>query len=635
MVISSYNEDLDSDDIIIGNDGSGIINYRTAGNDTIIANGGDDVITAGYGTNIIDGGSGNDTVDYSFLGLGDGDLSVNLQNNTALSDGLLHTTEDKLYNIENIIGSNGDDSITGNSSNNTFYGNDGDDTLVGNGGNDNLYGDGGKDNLSGGLGNDNLYGGSGNDILDGGSDNDTLNGGEGNDHLNGGEGDDILEGGSDFDTYVFDFNGSSGIDAIKDSDKSGQININSSILSGEASYREDLENGIHQLNGYYIWKHSGILVIAKDYNNLSDNVIFLDSYTSGDFGITLEKPEEEGPDPKGNNDEVGDKIDDILDSLNGVAGTNPVRRVDPLTLDLDGDGIELINLSNSTAFFDLDADGFKENVGWVSSDDGILVYDSNNSGSVDNINELFGDTSQLGTVELAGYDSNQDGVINNSDDIFTKLQLWQDYNQDGISQTGELKSLSEYNITSIDVNPDNLVAENLESEGNLIISSSTYQYTAQEEITTTTVDQNGNQVTTTTIEDVIKTNILSNLDLAIDQTNSVSYTYNDTDGTLIDYNLNIDALLMPQSRGYGNLAAWHIAMSKDEDLLNIMKDITSISSGSFYAASGKENIDAKVEQFLYQWAETTDVTGNRGSFSAQKLATIEAFIPDPSLAQIF
>ncbi|MBU6140980.1 MAG: hypothetical protein KGP29_05470, partial [Proteobacteria bacterium] len=50
----------------------------------------------------------------------------------------------------------------------------------------------------------------------------------------------------------------------------------------------------------------------------------------------------------------------------------PTRRVDPLTLDLDNDGIELVNVTSSTAFFDLDvianedgtytSDGVKEQV---------------------------------------------------------------------------------------------------------------------------------------------------------------------------------------------------------------------------------------------------------------------------------
>jgi hypothetical protein len=96
----------------------------------------------------------------------------------------------------------------------------------------------------------------------------------------------------------------------------------------------------------------------------------------------------------------------IFNTLLSAEASNIPRRVDPLTLDLDGDGVELINVTNSTAFFDLDvtadldangnptgtytSDGVKEQVGWVSSDDGLLTLDKNNNGAVDNILELFG-----------------------------------------------------------------------------------------------------------------------------------------------------------------------------------------------------------------------------------------------------
>jgi len=70
------------------------------------------------------------------------------------------------------------------------------------------------------------------------------------------------------------------------------------------------------------------------------------------------------------------------------------RRYDPLTLDLDGDGVELISVNNSKAFFDLDivqkvdgsysSDGVKEQVGWVKGDDGLVVLDKNNNGKAAN-----------------------------------------------------------------------------------------------------------------------------------------------------------------------------------------------------------------------------------------------------------
>ncbi|MBU6140976.1 MAG: hypothetical protein KGP29_05450 [Proteobacteria bacterium] len=150
----------------------------------------------------------------------------------------------------------------------------------------------------------------------------------------------------------------------------------------------------------------------------------------------------------------------------------PTRRVDPLTLDLDNDGIELVNVTSSTAFFDLDvianedgtytSDGVKEQVGWVNSDDGLLTLDKNGNGEVDNILELFGKTNKTGTQELREYDLNDaegasgvgDGVINSNDSVFSELRVWQDFNQNGLSEASKinkLRLLSDYKIASLEV----------------------------------------------------------------------------------------------------------------------------------------------------------------------------------------
>ncbi|NBV07392.1 MAG: hypothetical protein EBS06_09215 [Proteobacteria bacterium] len=99
---------------------------------------------------------------------------------------------------------------------------------------------------------------------------------------------------------------------------------------------------------------------------------------------------------------ISSSIQSYLNSFS-FAESSSARRVDPLTLDLDGDGVELVNVSNSTAFFDLDvtantdangnfdgtytSDGVKEQVGWIQSDDGLLTLDKNGNGTVDNILE--------------------------------------------------------------------------------------------------------------------------------------------------------------------------------------------------------------------------------------------------------
>jgi hypothetical protein len=64
--------------------------------------------------------------------------------------------------------------------------------------------------------------------------------------------------------------------------------------------------------------------------------------------------------------------------------------ISPLVIDLDGDGVELVSLENSTAFFDLNLDGFAENTGWVAADDALLALDANGDGIINDNSELFG-----------------------------------------------------------------------------------------------------------------------------------------------------------------------------------------------------------------------------------------------------
>ena len=139
---------------------------------------------------------------------------------------------------------------------------------------------------------------------------------------------------------------------------------------------------------------------------------------------------------------------------------NWLPRRDPLTLDLDGDGIETVGVSSTNPIlFDHDGDGIKNGTGWVASDDGMLVLDRNGNGSIDSGRELFGDSTiksngQVATNgfnALADIDSNADGVVNSTDTQYANLRIWRDLNQDGISQTGELFSLASQNIDSINV----------------------------------------------------------------------------------------------------------------------------------------------------------------------------------------
>ncbi|MDL5601053.1 hypothetical protein QS468_50670, partial [Bacillus subtilis] len=149
-----------------------------------------------------------------------------------------------------------------------------------------------------------------------------------------------------------------------------------------------------------------------------------------------------------------------------------VERRDPLSLDLDGDGIETVG-TNAGITFDFDGDGLKTGTGWVKGDDGFLVLDRNGNGQIDNGGELFGvDTVKAngqkatdGFDALKDFDSNGDGVFDAQDTQFANVKIWQDANQDGIAQAGELKTLAEHNIVAINLDS---TASNHNSNGNLI-----------------------------------------------------------------------------------------------------------------------------------------------------------------------
>ena len=99
-----------------------------------------------------------------------------------------------------------------------------------------------------------------------------------------------------------------------------------------------------------------------------------------------------------------------------------VLRLDPLTFDLDGDGIETVGInSTNPIYFDHDGDGNKTSTGWIRPDDGFLTLDRNGNGTIDNGTELFGDSTPI--------DDGQGGVRNAADG-FEALQA-QDTNSDG------------------------------------------------------------------------------------------------------------------------------------------------------------------------------------------------------------
>jgi Ca2+-binding RTX toxin-like protein len=126
------------------------------------------------------------------------------------------------------------------------------------------------------------------------------------------------------------------------------------------------------------------------------------------------------------------------------------RGNDPLVFDLTGGGINLTAVSAVAPLFDANRTGFAVHTGWFENNTGILVVDSNGNGQIDDISEVVGERYG-GFAELAQADANGDGVIDANDPISAQLRIWRDGNGDGTVNPGELMTLSQAGIASINL----------------------------------------------------------------------------------------------------------------------------------------------------------------------------------------
>ena len=171
------------DDELVGDSGANRLE-GAEGDDTLRGGTGNDVLEGGLGVDMLEGGAGadrlngDDGIDWASYRGSDSGVTVNLLDGTVAGG---HATGDVIISIENLEGSDYDDTLTGDGAVNRFIGGDGDDKLRGYGSNDILQGGGGNDVLTGDYGNDRLEGGDGDDFLAGGAGGDTLDGGNGSD----------------------------------------------------------------------------------------------------------------------------------------------------------------------------------------------------------------------------------------------------------------------------------------------------------------------------------------------------------------------------------------------------------------------------------------------------------------------
>jgi hypothetical protein len=133
--------------------------------------------------------------------------------------------------------------------------------------------------------------------------------------------------------------------------------------------------------------------------------------------------------------------------VKGPAGTTPV------TLDLNGDG----QIGYSHVTMDVNGDGVLDNTAWTDAHDGVLVWDKLGDGVVHD-NSQYAFSQYGGNTDLEGlaaaFDTNRDGKFDSLDAQFKEFAVWQDANQNGVSDAGEVRSLTELGLVEINLTSD-------------------------------------------------------------------------------------------------------------------------------------------------------------------------------------
>lgn len=132
-----------------------------------------------------------------------------------------------------------------------------------------------------------------------------------------------------------------------------------------------------------------------------------------------------------------------------------------LVLDLNENGRpDLIAANDERAVrFDITGNGSLQRTAWVQKTDGMLAFDLNGNGVIENATELFGarfgsngkgaKLHKNGFAALQAFDANHDGILDKKDPLFKKLLVWRDVNGNAVSEPDELQSLEELGLKSL------------------------------------------------------------------------------------------------------------------------------------------------------------------------------------------
>ncbi|MBB3594946.1 hypothetical protein FHX08_005356 [Rhizobium sp. BK529] len=190
-----------------------------------------------------------------------------------------------------------------------------------------------------------------------------------------------------------------------------------------------------------------------------------------------------------------DRYGNVIASYEASGGHNSSS---PVLLDLSGDShIDLRPLDQlgipetSSVGFDWDGDGLTEKTAWVGPNDGFLAIDVGADGSagpdgiIDQARELAfalwpendgaSDISDLDGLRLV-FDTNHDNVLDANDARWSEFRIWRDSNQNGVSDAGELLTMSEAGIKLVNLIPNPAGGQAFD-DGSAITGTSSYETT--------------------------------------------------------------------------------------------------------------------------------------------------------------
>jgi hypothetical protein len=155
----------------------------------------------------------------------------------------------------------------------------------------------------------------------------------------------------------------------------------------------------------------------------------------------------------------------ISDSNAEVMVVQVLAPMTPVVIDLSRDGF----ITYGQVTMDVNGDGHLDTTKWAGAQDGVLVWDKFVDGLVhDNSQYAFSQYATTYRLDALGnaraatdlegladaFDSNHDGKFNAADAQFAEFKVWQDANQNGVSDAGEVRSLTDLGLAEINLVSD-------------------------------------------------------------------------------------------------------------------------------------------------------------------------------------